>query len=1225
MKFLKLVFFVACFISMGSAMAEQSSEDQEFQEVKTPNGGVIGYSLASRNFGTLRVGATKSTVQSAWFYGPPGAYWALGSVSLSGGGNFAVVGDNCSGRRLEGLCSFSIVFSGIQPGKYSAMATLGGTIYTGGGAPYSTSVSWALSAQVKEAIERPACAKIRGGSIINVDGNSVAEAIPIVGTKYSIYYSSEFAPGYEDGVKFERPPFFGIYTYLNISHQHYLDIEKKRIFLGTGTSAPVKFRLTNNVYKVVSSDGREEYEFNTAGTHLRTRSTLTGATMYQFGYVGGSFSTITDAYGRVTRIQVQEGLNIVSPEGLITRMVLNNGTFSISNPAGNTYKLTLNLGSQLLSKFIKPAGQSSIFNYGEKGRLIKDLGPGGVFSYLRTIELVDGKKTTVSSAHGLKTEIEVRESNNENLVRTEVDPLGLKKVYVEFKDKGGHSHETVFGKVSSTTMNDERFGESFKRTSLKTESTSGVVIQTSYGQIVSGGTGADPYDYDSILKTTTVGGNTFREVFEKSSGRITTFSPEGVISRRAINSKEDTVWTQLGNDVPWSSILDASGRLISLKQNDRYGTTYSYDSAGFLSSATNALGETTRFSYNGQGNVVSSEFPDGRKVFYDYDANGNRTGVTPPSRPKHSFFMNALDKIARYLPPGLGGVVYTDYEYDKEGRLVSMKRPNGLNRYSYSINGQLSTISVPGGWYEYGYNQNGQLSSIRSPSGISSVYAYYGKKLIGEKHAGNTIEYSYDWLLRRNTMEFGGRKVSYVYNRDGMPTTVGKLRIEYSYPSGRIEKLIVDNIEGQYFYDVYGNLESYVAKHLPTNKVLYKLSLRRDAIARINGKAEVVNGVQIGDTYTYDSSGRLIEVIRNGRLYSRYQYDDNGNRIGGINAGEVFTASYDSHDRLVKMNSKSYSYDANGDLQTVLDGKNESSYVYDNMGNLKQVKTPTASVSYLADGLDRRTIRSGKQKETYLYDGQYRIVMSEVKGSKKIYVGIKNANSPDYMEFAGETYFFIKDQIGSPRLIVNARTGELAQEIGYSDFGQVVKDTNPGFQPFGFAGGLYDKDAGLVRFGARDYDPEIGRWTSKDPILFGGGDVNLYGYVQNDPINFVDPSGLRPPGQGRMCPDGNCGGSIRDQYLDQTRISIDQSKRNDRLVRNMGLAGALVLTSPATVPFVINACISNPAACTSAGASFLTGLMEGATGEQTGFPPTDIQDAVSGGIGREVGECLRGQ
>lgn len=72
-------------------------------------------------------------------------------------------------------------------------------------------------------------------------------------------------------------------------------------------------------------------------------------------------------------------------------------------------------------------------------------------------------------------------------------------------------------------------------------------------------------------------------------------------------------------------------------------------------------------------------------------------------------------------------------------------------------------------------------------------------------------------------------------------------------------------------------------------------------------------------------------------------------------------------------------------------------------------------------------------------------------------------------------------------------------------------DSNPGFQPFGFAGGLYDRDTKLVRFGARDYDPEVGRWTAKDPIGFGGGHANVYGYVRNDPVNDIDPSGELSP------------------------------------------------------------------------------------------------------------------
>jgi RHS repeat-associated protein len=93
-------------------------------------------------------------------------------------------------------------------------------------------------------------------------------------------------------------------------------------------------------------------------------------------------------------------------------------------------------------------------------------------------------------------------------------------------------------------------------------------------------------------------------------------------------------------------------------------------------------------------------------------------------------------------------------------------------------------------------------------------------------------------------------------------------------------------------------------------------------------------------------------------------------------------------------------------------------------------------------------------------------------------------------------------------LLVNSADGTTAQQLDYDAFGHVLSDTSPGFQPFGFAGGLYDADTGLVRFGTRDYDAVMGRWTAKDPILFDGGDTNLYAYASGDPINLIDPSGL---------------------------------------------------------------------------------------------------------------------
>jgi RHS repeat-associated protein len=96
--------------------------------------------------------------------------------------------------------------------------------------------------------------------------------------------------------------------------------------------------------------------------------------------------------------------------------------------------------------------------------------------------------------------------------------------------------------------------------------------------------------------------------------------------------------------------------------------------------------------------------------------------------------------------------------------------------------------------------------------------------------------------------------------------------------------------------------------------------------------------------------------------------------------------------------------------------------------------------------------------------------------------------------------------------VLDTSNGSVVSSFTYDEFGRITSSSNPTFQPFGFAGGIRDLTTGLVRFGVRDYDPDLGRWTSKDPILFGGGDSNLYGYVMAYPVNYTDPSGLN--GQG---------------------------------------------------------------------------------------------------------------
>jgi RHS repeat-associated protein len=154
---------------------------------------------------------------------------------------------------------------------------------------------------------------------------------------------------------------------------------------------------------------------------------------------------------------------------------------------------------------------------------------------------------------------------------------------------------------------------------------------------------------------------------------------------------------------------------------------------------------------------------------------------------------------------------------------------------------------------------------------------------------------------------------------------------------------------------------------------------------------------------------------------------------------------------------------------------------------------------------------NGTLVQAFLYRNQLNPI-AELDGAGNIvsrFIYASKPHVPDYLVKGGVTYRILSDHLGSPRLIVNVTTGEVVQRLNYDEFGQVLQDNNPGFQPFGFAGGLSDPHTGLLRFGARDYDPFPGRWTTKDPILFTGGDPNLYGYTLNDPANWIDPLGLQ--------------------------------------------------------------------------------------------------------------------
>lgn len=255
-----------------------------------------------------------------------------------------------------------------------------------------------------------------------------------------------------------------------------------------------------------------------------------------------------------------------------------------------------------------------------------------------------------------------------------------------------------------------------------------------------------------------------------------------------------------------------------------------------------------------------------------------------------------------------------------------------------------------------------------------------------------------------------------------------------------------------------------------------------------------------------------------GHKPTRFKHDwiySNSNRVAKTGISGNIIASYDDQDRLLSYGSTSYAYTDNGELKSKTFNGQTTNYVYDVPGNLRSVSLPSGTaIDYVIDGQNRRVGKkvNGILTQAWLYQNQLSPV-AELDGSGSVvarFVYGSRPNVPDYLIKGGNTYRIVSDHLGSPRLVVNTNDGTVVQRMDYDEFGNVFQDTNPGFQPFGFAGGLYDKDTKLVRFGVRDYDPELGRWTAKDPIRFRGSDTNLYGYVLNDPVNFVDLDGRNP-------------------------------------------------------------------------------------------------------------------
>lgn len=867
-------------------------------------------------------------------------------------------------------------------------------------------------------------------------------------------------------------------------------------------------------YRVPSQDGGTLDVFGGDGRHLRTIDTVTGVAVRTLSYEANYLTSISDAYGNVTRVERGAGGDvkaIISPFGKRTTLVTNGNGYleSVTNPAGAQMLMTYADGQ--VTSVTNGRSIAKTITYDADGLLLREQLPDGGGTILSREGRDTDATIRVESGQGVVSTYKRTVNGAARETRVDVDAVTGLRTTTQRDDTDTSTSVLPDGTtVTSAVKGDPRFATLAPLRFGSIRTPAGLTLSVDSERSVTLSNKFDPLSLTSISETFTVNGRTWKSMFHKASRAVTTVTPAGRQSTATLNATGDIAQMQVPGFASAAFTYDSRGRMTELHTGSRV-YTIAYNATGEIERVTDPLTRSLTFEYDRAGRVTRQLLSDTRSIGLSYDNNGNVTSVSPPARPAHGFDYTLRDLVDRYTPPAATSASITQYQYNRDRRLNSVDRGAGLvTTFNYDDAGRLENVVTPDGTYNYAYGSTGTLASIIAPGGEHLTYTYDGNLVTEVGWSGDVtgaVSFQYDDSFR--VVSENG--ISYRYDPDNLLIGAGALSLSNSSQNGLLAGSSLGAVIDSYSYNEYGEMMRYVASIGTTN--LLTADVARDAAGRITSINQ-----SIGDdpsrsvTYEYDSAGRLMRVNKHGTPTSEYDYDANSNRTVHKFIGGSSVATYDAQDRLLSYDDTTYTYNSSGELKSKTAVGHTTSFNYDVFGNLRSVQIPGRAIDYVVDAQNRRIGKkvNGALVQGWLYAGQIRVVAeldSESVTSARFVYGSR-PNVPDYLIKNDVTYRILSDHLGSPRLVVNVADGTVAQRLDYDEFGRVLLDTNPGFQPFGFAGGLYDRDTGLLRFGARDYDPQTGRWTAKDPLGFSAGDTNLYNYVFGDPINSIDPTGL---------------------------------------------------------------------------------------------------------------------
>ncbi|WP_169979857.1 RHS repeat-associated core domain-containing protein [Tautonia rosea] len=619
--------------------------------------------------------------------------------------------------------------------------------------------------------------------------------------------------------------------------------------------------------------------------------------------------------------------------------------------------------------------------------------------------------------------------------------------------------------------------------------------------------------------------------------------------------------TRTSDGVTWNYEYDSFGRLSRSSRNSgqlpleiRHGTDAQIGQITLIDPA-GAVTVVTRGEYGQPGSITD---PAGQTIDYHYDRHGRLIAAKGEEGTIH-FTRNQHGRVTSILTPA--GIAY-QAAYTAENRLpTSIADPLGrVSTFSYDASGVPTSWTQPDGAVtQYQIDGFGRLSGVTNPRGNESRRSYDSRGLLTriDYADGSRIEYTLD--SRRKVTQivetFGdgrAQSISFTYDGAGRISSLTDINgrvIHYEYDaSGRLFRRTADGVAVEttfdnlsrratvqrdgvvqvtYAYDVAGNLTSKTYANGTRTNYQYDLLGRTTRVEHRSGSGELLDfqtytldqagriasltSPQGTTTYQYDARSQLVGVVLPDGKIHRYDVDATGNRLDFATDGfNRYTSDPDG---------RTFQYDASGNLSKVTETDGSvTTYGYDVRNRLVRISHPSTEITFEYDPLGNRSAvtRNGVRTDLLLDPfGSTGLgdVLAEYEGGSLRSSNLIADGLEARFDASGNASYYQFDAIGNTTAITDA-SGAVTATYRYLPFGEIEFQggTGAGDNPFTYHGkwGVASLDLGLYDMRARLYDATTGRFTQPDPIGLTGGDFNLYRFVLNNPLSFIDPSGLQP-------------------------------------------------------------------------------------------------------------------